>query len=67
MSEDMHDSVDNFHKWQNDEEEIHRAKLRAAQQRLFDAHQAKAIPLDPSVLVLTPFDKRLLKGMKVVA
>jgi len=65
MSEDMHESVDNFHKWQNNEEEIHRAKLRTAQQRLFEAHQKTARSLDPSVLVLTSFDQRLLHGMKV--
>ena len=67
MSEDLHDSINNFHKWQNDPGEVHRAKIKAAQRRLLEHHYAVAKALDPSVLVLTNFDKKLLKGMRIAA
>jgi len=64
MSEDLHDSVNNFRKWQNNPDEIYEARVKSVQDRLRN-HQNRAKPLDLSVLVLTPFDQKLLHGMKV--
>ena len=64
MSEDMHDSVNNFHKWQNNQKEIYDARVKSAQERIRN-HQTRAKPLDHSVLILTPYDQKLLHGMKV--
>jgi len=63
----MYEEINKFNKWRNDEEEIHRAKIRAAQKRLLESHYAVAKALDPSVLVLSKYDKQLLKGMRIAA
>lgn len=53
-----------FHKWQNDTKAAELAQIKASEERLM--RQVKGLaPPDPTILLLTPYDKRMLAGMKV--